>query len=209
MLLKWKVLPLWIAAACVGTGIAVHTLGDDALPPLPPFPGQNPQTPTLTPPQNVPPRERSFESAPLPTNPSTPMTPVPTPDPRSLPVPQSEAAPLPSEIPSAAPAPAYGYEGHAQRPRGSSYQPNNGVDPSLFYAEAGTYGGNYPNPVGSPYYHQPNWNYSGGNGYDVHFGPGYYRSGEYGHLRYPFYSYRRPWFHPGPAVYVRDTNLHW
>ncbi|MCA8986146.1 MAG: hypothetical protein KDA78_00800 [Planctomycetaceae bacterium] len=50
---------------------------------------------------------------------------------------------------------------------------------------------------------------AGGDPYGYHFGPGYYRSGEYGHFRFPYYSYRRPWYHPGFAGYNRDTNLPW
>ncbi len=50
---------------------------------------------------------------------------------------------------------------------------------------------------------------AGGDPYQYHFGPGFYRSGEYGHFRFPFYSYRRPWYHPGFAGYNRDTNLPW
>ena len=45
--------------------------------------------------------------------------------------------------------------------------------------------------------------------YTHHFGPGYYRSGEFGHYRFPYYSYRRPWYDVGHPVYVRDTNLPW
>lgn len=45
--------------------------------------------------------------------------------------------------------------------------------------------------------------------YAFHFGPGYYRSGEFGHYRFPYYSYRRPWYDVGHPVYVRDTNLPW
>ncbi len=48
-----------------------------------------------------------------------------------------------------------------------------------------------------------------GDPYQYHFGPGYYRSGEYGHIRFPYYSYRRPWFYPGFDGYNRDTNLPW
>ncbi len=50
---------------------------------------------------------------------------------------------------------------------------------------------------------------AGGDPYQYHFGPGFYRSGEHGHFRFPFYSYRRPWYHPGFAGYNRDTNLPW
>ncbi len=49
----------------------------------------------------------------------------------------------------------------------------------------------------------------GGDPYNYHFGPGYYRSGEYGHFRFPYYSYRRPWFFPGFPGFNRDVNLPW
>ena len=45
--------------------------------------------------------------------------------------------------------------------------------------------------------------------YTYHFGPGYYRAAEHGHFRFPYYSYRRPWYHPGPPVFNRDTNFAW
>jgi len=45
--------------------------------------------------------------------------------------------------------------------------------------------------------------------YSYHFGPGYYRHAEHGHFRFPYYSYRRPWYHPGPPVFNRDTNFAW
>lgn len=50
---------------------------------------------------------------------------------------------------------------------------------------------------------------AGGAPYNYHFGPGYYRSSEYGHFRFPYYSYRRPWFHPGFAGFNRDVNIPW
>ena len=45
--------------------------------------------------------------------------------------------------------------------------------------------------------------------YYKHFGSGYYRHSEAGHLRFPYYSYRAPWYFPGPAVFNRGTNLPW
>lgn len=45
--------------------------------------------------------------------------------------------------------------------------------------------------------------------YTKHFGPGFYRSNEYGHYRFPSYSYRRPWYNPGAPTYNRDTNFRW
>jgi len=65
--------------------------------------------------------------------------------------------------------------------------------------------GGYEGRVGSPYYYSA----PAGDPYTYHFGPGFYRSGEYGHYRFPYYSYRRPWYYPGQPVYNRDTNLPW
>lgn len=48
-----------------------------------------------------------------------------------------------------------------------------------------------------------------GNPYLYHFGPGYYRYQEAGHYRFPYYSYRRPWYFPGHPSYNRDTNIPW
>jgi hypothetical protein len=62
-------------------------------------------------------------------------------------------------------------------------------------ASAGHYGGGYGWGVYDPYAY--------------HFGPGYYRYAEHGHFRFPYYSYRRPWYHPGPPVFNRDTNFAW
>ncbi|MEX0702674.1 MAG: hypothetical protein WD069_11310 [Planctomycetales bacterium] len=48
-----------------------------------------------------------------------------------------------------------------------------------------------------------------GDPYAAHFGPGFQRHSNYGHYRFPYYSYRRPWYFPGPAVWNRDTNFAW
>lgn len=80
--------------------------------------------------------------------------------------------------------------------------------------------GGYAGRSGSPYYYSAPGaqrgfapglvvGAAGGDPYSTHFGPGYYRSGEQGHYRFPYYSYRRPWYHPGFAGYNRDTNLPW
>lgn len=68
--------------------------------------------------------------------------------------------------------------------------------------------------VGHPYYYQPQQydpagNFYGSDPYTLHFGTGYYRANEYGHHRFPYYSYRRPWYFPGHTSYNRDTNLPW
>jgi Fur family ferric uptake transcriptional regulator len=41
------------------------------------------------------------------------------------------------------------------------------------------------------------------------FGPGYYRHSEGGHYRFPYYTYRAPWYFPGHPIYNRDTNRPW
>lgn len=48
-----------------------------------------------------------------------------------------------------------------------------------------------------------------GDPYYYHFGPGFYRQQEAGHYRFPYYSYRRPWYFPGHTSYNRDTNIPW
>ncbi|MEX0715604.1 MAG: hypothetical protein WD066_03415 [Planctomycetaceae bacterium] len=49
----------------------------------------------------------------------------------------------------------------------------------------------------------------GGDPYTAHFGPGFQRHSNYGHDRFPYYTYRAPWYFPGPAVWNRDTNFAW
>ena len=48
-----------------------------------------------------------------------------------------------------------------------------------------------------------------GDPYYYHFGPGFYRNQEAGHYRFPYYSYRRPWYFYGHTSYNRDTNIPW
>lgn len=73
------------------------------------------------------------------------------------------------------------------------------------YPGAG-YGYGYPGA-----YYGGGYGYGGGmDAYTYHFGPGFYRNGaEQGSYRFPYYSYRRPWYTPGPPSYNRDTNLPW
>lgn len=72
--------------------------------------------------------------------------------------------------------------------------------------------GGYEPRTGSPvYYHDPAGGQyvNTGNPYYDHFGPGYHRASLYGHYRFPYYTYRAPWYYPGKAVYNRDTNFAW
>ncbi len=83
---------------------------------------------------------------------------------------------------------------------GAGYGPGPGMGAPF----AGGYGGGFGAPSyaampgqlpGDPYYY--------------HFGPGFYRYQEAGHYRFPYYSYRRPWYFPGHPSYNRDTNIPW
>lgn len=76
-----------------------------------------------------------------------------------------------------------------------------GYDPG-FYG-AGYYGGGYYGGYG------PGGWTGGITPYYQAFGPGYYRAAEYGHNRFPSYSYRAPWYFPGPTTFARDTNFAW
>ena len=40
--------------------------------------------------------------------------------------------------------------------------------------------------------------------YTDNFGPGYYRHYEHSHTRFPYYSYRRPWYFPGSPSFNAD-----
>jgi hypothetical protein len=72
--------------------------------------------------------------------------------------------------------------------------------------------GGYEPRIGSPYfYHDPNGGQfsNTGNPYYDHYGPGFHRHSLHGHYRFPYYTYRAPWYYPGRAVYNRDTNQPW
>jgi len=94
----------------------------------------------------------------------------------------------------------YSNSGYGAGYSGNSYNANSYNNGG--YANGGYANGGYANGAAMS-------GGAGGDPYQYHFGPGYYRSGEHGHFRFPFYSYRRPWYHPGFAGYNRDTNLPW
>jgi len=123
--------------------------------------------------------------------------------------------------------PVPGYRGGGYVKGGNQYWLPNNVVPQVgspYYYSAtqgpgGTYGMTAPS-VGV----RPGQTWYGGNNeanvgqqtralsidpYTKHFGPGFYRSNEYGHYRFPSYSYRRPWYNPGAPTYNRDTNFRW
>jgi hypothetical protein len=72
--------------------------------------------------------------------------------------------------------------------------------------------GGYEARIGSPYYyHDPQGGQFSltGNPYYDHWGPGFHRHSLHGHYRFPYDTYRAPWYYPGRAVYNRDTNRPW
>jgi hypothetical protein len=109
-----------------------------------------------------------------------------------------------------APVPGYwqpgGYEGRFGSPYYYSVPSGYGQYGAPSYAESP------PQPIYDNYgaVNAPYWNPgTAGDVYSTHFGPGYYRHSEYGHYRFPYYSYRAPWYHPGPPTWNRDTNRAW
>lgn len=91
-------------------------------------------------------------------------------------------------------------------PPASYYQPRP-MPPGYYWAPGG-----YEPRVGSPYhYFDPRGGEYRvtGDPYSDHFGPGFHRNQLHGHYRFPYYSYRAPWYYPGRAVYQRDTNFAW
>ena len=123
------------------------------------------------------------------------------------------------------PSGGFGYPGGHQIDMGAypmtGGYPNMGgmtLDPGFGYGDYGSvgsgYGGmgggggyGYGTGGGSSYAAQPGQ--LPGDPYHYHFGPGYYRQQEAGHYRFPYFSYRRPWYFPGHPSYNRDTNIPW
>lgn len=118
--------------------------------------------------------------------------------------------------PTAAPAMAWnGTTGYVGSPGGYNATAV-GTGPTSYddYNSAGPHWapGGYEPRVGSPaYYHDPaggKFVVTGDPYYD-HFGPGFQRQSLHGHYRFPYYTYRAPWYYPGRAVYNRNTNFPW
>jgi hypothetical protein len=71
------------------------------------------------------------------------------------------------------------------------------------YLSVGDYGGTFG-------YTGYGWiGYRGWDPYVYHFGPGIHRHTNYGHYRFPFHTYRAPWYFKGAPSYNRDTNHPW
>lgn len=173
------------------------------------------------------------KSATLPPPPSPRgMTPQPDPAASGQPQPQAQMQP-PANQPAANPDvltnPVPGYQGGPYVRGGNQYWlPNNTVPQvgSPYYYSAtqgagGVYGMTSPKVgirAGQTWfggYDEANTGMQtqslmgAGDPYTRHFGPGFYRSNEYGHYYFPSYSYRRPWYNPGAPTYNRDTNYRW
>ncbi|MCA9013795.1 MAG: hypothetical protein KDA77_00560 [Planctomycetaceae bacterium] len=159
------------------------------------------------------------------TLPPPPGNVAPRPDPAANAQPQPQAGPAAN--PDALTRPVPGYQGGPYVRGGNQYWLPNNVVPQVgspYYYSAtqgpgGTYGMTGPSvgmQAGQTWfggYHEANIGMQNqglsSDPYTRHFGPGFYRSNEYGHLRFPSYSYRRPWYNPGAPTYNRDTNYRW
>ncbi len=63
---------------------------------------------------------------------------------------------------------------------------------------------------GGPMFDVMNAGYHGHAGYHGQSGPMFNARGEAGHVRYPYYSYRRPWYYPGqPSFNVTIPGHVW
>ncbi|WP_339729578.1 hypothetical protein [uncultured Gimesia sp.] len=159
------------------------------------------------------------------TLPPPPGNVAPQPDPGANAQIQPQAGPAAN--PDALTRPVPGYRGGPYVQGGNQYWLPNNVVPQVgspYYYSAtqgsgGTYGMAGPNVgirAGQTWFGGHNEANTGmqnqelsSDPYTRHFGPGFYRSNEYGHLRFPSYSYRRPWYNPGAPTYNRDTNYRW
>ncbi|WP_299462514.1 hypothetical protein [uncultured Gimesia sp.] len=153
---------------------------------------------------------------------------IPQPDPAANAQPQYQQQPgSASQNPDALTRPVPGYQGGPYVRGGNQYWLPNNVVPQVgspYYYSAtqgpgGTYGMTAPKvgiQAGQTWFGGQNEANVGMQNqalsqdpYTKHFGPGFYRSNEYGHYRFPSYSYRRPWYNPGAPTYNRDTNYRW
>ena len=136
--------------------------------------------------------------------------------------PRAEAAPLPDAAPQAeplvttedtpvmvdgawTPSASWHRQGHAP---GGDYIDGARVGLPYYYnapgyLSVGDHGGTFG-------YMGYGWTgYRGADPYVYHFGPGIHRHTNYGHYRFPFHSYRAPWYFKGAPSYNRDTNHPW
>ncbi|WP_437230998.1 hypothetical protein SH661x_002253 [Planctomicrobium sp. SH661] len=163
------------------------------VPPLPPAPGLKSQPLLPVPEVNSP--APAVESIPQ----SVPSAPAP-----QMPVPQPVATP--SVVPSHGTSPGQYVpvpsQGNAVAPNTSfSSPPYPSQGATYYYDNSGALVPFNPNaPYGFPQYNS----FSTGPSYPVRMDTGP-AGGE--HARFPYYSYRRPWYTPGPVS--RNVNIIW
>jgi hypothetical protein len=147
-----------------------------------------------------------------------PAVPVPEPNPVYRPEPQGVYQPDPQPQFHSQVAP---YQSGSPQPPGYY---GDTVVPGVNNGPTAWQPGGYEPRNGRPYYYttpgrnQPLYTVHGysrtpwaidHSAYQYHFGPGYYRHSEGGHYRFPYYTYRAPWYFPGHPIYNRDTNRPW
>lgn len=124
------------------------------------------------------------------------------------------AAPTPVPVPMGTPPAPYSTDAFSSWSGGlqpTPAAPYNGVPTATGSYTTGPYAtGTSATGNGSGQY--PPGTYAGGfasDPYAYHFGPGFHRHSDHAHYRFPYYTYRSPWYHPGHASYNRDTNFPW
>lgn len=142
-----------------------------------------------------------------------------------IPVPSPELAPLPAQSQPEIVPPSSGYPtpAHSANAKLPPYYGST-VVPGINYGATAWQPGGYSARRGRPYYYttpgrtRPLYSVHEMSGtawgidhsvYRYHFGPGHYRRSEGGHYRFPYYTYRAPWYFPGHPIYNRDTNRPW
>lgn len=155
---------------------------------------------------------------------ATPMIPgvaAPSPAPPAIQIPATPDLPPQSEV--LPPSARYAAPTHSANSKAPPYYGST-VVPGINYGPTAWQPGGYSARRGRPYYYMtPERNrplYSvheisgtpwafDHSAYQYHFGPGFYRHSEGGHYRFPYYTYRAPWYFPGHPIYNRDTNRPW
>ncbi len=208
---------IWILGAAAGL-VGVSLSLNQAWSQLPPIPHDNSGS-------IVPPSQDPAILAPIPEPMDMPLASEPPrfdPPPSVIPskpqpVPQVHPIPIPDEPTQAAPIPT---TGRVTDPKyhGPIAVPSGNFGPTAWQP------GGYAARRGNPYYYTtpgrnaPLYSVHNSSGtpwafdhssYQYHFGPGYYRHSEGGHYRFPYYTYRAPWYFPGHPIYNRDTNRPW
>jgi hypothetical protein len=186
-----------IAGVLLVAGTPVLLAGQPLIPPAPGSNGGAAQTVPVPPPvpglnpQQVIPQFHSSTSQPQSATPAVPGDPLPPPV-------SSSPDPHSSPAVSGHPVPNHGgtHDGATMTPEAMPYYGGQQVPTYGSYGMPGFYG--YPQEI-------PPYNSFSLGSHDLLW----YQSGPAGgeHARYPYYSYRRPWYSPGPVS--RNVNIVW